>query len=82
MRLPFRPRLHRLAGIAVALLLTAAAAPAGAAEPTHAFGEVVDYLLAFPVGGDATTGSRSGFWDARADGTHHAQDILAPKLTP
>jgi len=82
MRFPLRPRLRRLAGLAVALLLTAAAAPAGAAEPAHEFGEVVDYLLAFPVGGDATTGSRSGFWDARADGTHHAQDILAPKLTP
>jgi len=82
MRFPFRSRLHRLAGIAVALLLTAASAPAGATEPGHEFGEVVDYPLAFPVGGNVTAGSRSTFWDGRADGTHHAQDILAPKLTP
>lgn len=81
MRFPLPPRLGPLALLTVAVLLVAAA-PADAAEPTHEFGEVVDYPLAFPVGGDATTGDQSGFWDDRSNGTHHAQDILAPKLTP
>jgi peptidoglycan hydrolase-like protein with peptidoglycan-binding domain len=75
-------RLGRLAAIAVALLLAGAVVPAGAAEPVHEFGEVVDYPLVFPVGGDAELGGRSQFWDSRSNGTHHAQDILAPKLTP
>jgi peptidoglycan hydrolase-like protein with peptidoglycan-binding domain len=73
----------RLAVAVVVLLPAAVSVPAGAAEePTHQFGEMVDYPLAFPVGGGASAGSRSGFWDSRADGTHHAQDIMAPKLTP
>jgi peptidoglycan hydrolase-like protein with peptidoglycan-binding domain len=75
--------MRRLTVAGVVFLLAALSAPAGATEePTHQFGEVVDYPLVFPVGGGATAGSRSGFWDARADGTHHAQDIMAPKLTP
>jgi len=73
---------NRLVGLGVALLLATAPIGAGAAEPTHAFGEMVDYPLAFPVGGDATVGDRSQFWDARATGIHQAQDILAAKLTP
>jgi peptidoglycan hydrolase-like protein with peptidoglycan-binding domain len=80
---PGFPASHRrLAAALLALALAGAAAPAGADEATHEFGEMVDYPLTFPVGGGATTGPRSGFWDARADGIHHAQDILAPKLTP
>jgi peptidoglycan hydrolase-like protein with peptidoglycan-binding domain len=75
-------RLGRLLTVGVALLLVGIPTAARAAETTHEFGEVVDYPLVFPVGGDATAGDRSGFWDGRADGTHHAQDILAPKLTP
>ncbi|RPI20535.1 MAG: hypothetical protein EHM57_07870, partial [Actinobacteria bacterium] len=75
MRFSPPPRFRRLAVVIVAVLL-AAAAPAGAVEPAHEFGEVVDYPLVFPVGGDATVGDRSGFWDGRSNGTHHAQDIL------
>jgi peptidoglycan hydrolase-like protein with peptidoglycan-binding domain len=75
--------MRRLTVAGVVVLLAAVSAPAGATEePTHQFGEMVDYPLVFPVGGGATAGSRSGFWDSRADGTHHAQDIMAPKLTP
>jgi peptidoglycan hydrolase-like protein with peptidoglycan-binding domain len=68
--------------ITALLLLGAPTAAYATEEPAHEFGEMVDYPLVFPVGGDATTGTRSTFWDSRADGTHHAQDILAPKLTP
>ena len=72
----------RLAAAGLALLLVCAPVPAGAAGTAHEFGEVIDYPLVFPVGGDADVGTRSHFWDGRAGGTHHAQDILAPKLTP
>jgi peptidoglycan hydrolase-like protein with peptidoglycan-binding domain len=73
----------RLTVLGTVLLLAGVPAPAGAAvEAAHQFGQVVDYPLAFPVGGGAGAGSRSTFWDSRADGIHHAQDILAPKLTP
>lgn len=75
-------RVRRLTVAWLVLLLAGAAAPVAAQEVTHAFGEIVDYPLTFPVGGEATTGTRSGFWDLRANGTHHAQDIMAPKLTP
>ena len=80
--LPLAAPARRLVAAGLVLLALGAAAPAGAQEAGHQFGDLVDYPLAFPVGGEATTGTRSGFWDARADGTHHAQDILAPKLTP
>ncbi len=81
MRFRLAARLRPFVVVTVAVLL-ATTAPAGAAEPAHEFGNVVDYPLAFPVGGVATVGDRSGFWDGRSNGTHHAQDILAPKLTP
>ena len=80
--LPLAAGTRRLVVAGLVLLALGAAAPAGAQEAGHQFGDLVDYPLAFPVGAEATTGTRSGFWDARADGTHHAQDILAPKLTP
>jgi peptidoglycan hydrolase-like protein with peptidoglycan-binding domain len=81
-RPPARISARRFVATCLILLAAGTAAPAIAEEAAHTFGELVDYPLTFPVGGDATTGDRSGFWDARADGTHHAQDILAPKLTP
>jgi hypothetical protein len=58
-------------------------APASAAlADTHVAGEQVDYPLVFPVGGGASAGTRSHYWDSRASGLHHAQDIMAPKMTP
>ncbi len=74
----------RLAVIAVFVLVLSclAAVPAAAAEPTHNFGEKVDYPLVFPVEAPAGTGGRTHFWDPRASGIHHAQDIMADKMTP
>jgi peptidoglycan hydrolase-like protein with peptidoglycan-binding domain len=72
----------RILAAAGVLVLLATAAPVAAAEQTHVEGEQVSYPLFFPVGGDATTGSRTHYWDSRADGLHHAQDIMAPKMTP
>jgi peptidoglycan hydrolase-like protein with peptidoglycan-binding domain len=72
----------RIAAVAGVLILMATAVPVAAAEPTHVAGEQVSYPLFFPVEGNATTGSRTHYWDARADGLHHAQDIMMPKMTP
>jgi Ca2+-binding RTX toxin-like protein len=53
---------------------------------THDYGEVVDYPLVFPVGGNDfyyADDQYLGFWACR-DGcarTHHAIDILADKMT-
>jgi peptidoglycan hydrolase-like protein with peptidoglycan-binding domain len=72
----------RVAAAAGVLVLLTTAAPVAAAEPTHVAGEQVSYPLFFPVGGTATTGSKTHYWASRADGIHHAQDIMAPKMTP
>jgi len=45
-----------------------------------AYGEMVDYPLVFPVGGPVSLGDT--FYAARSSGDHHAQDMMAPKMTP
>ena len=47
----------------------------------HYFGEMVDYPLVFPVEGDDHW-YEDWFWADRTHGTHHSQDIMAPKMTP
>jgi Ca2+-binding RTX toxin-like protein len=81
MRRSSRDRLAVIAAFVLVLscLVTTTAA---AAEPTHNFGEKVDYPLVFPVDAPATTGGRTHFWDSRPSGIHHAQDIMADKMTP
>ena len=75
--------------MAVALMVTPIAAahhgPPYADGDDHDFGEMVDYWLVFPV--DDTDAAYTYFYDTfyspRAGGTiHHAQDIMAPKMTP
>ena len=46
----------------------------------HDYGEMVDYPLAFPVQGD--NWYADWFWAYRTNGLHHAQDIMADKMTP
>ena len=49
----------------------------------HEFGEMVDYPLAFPVGLDISLWD--SFYSARCcdpGEIHHAQDLMAPKMTP
>jgi peptidoglycan hydrolase-like protein with peptidoglycan-binding domain len=65
--------------IAVALVLIVAAAPVAGAT-THTYGEMVDYPLVFPVQG--TVSYFDSFYAARSDGQHHAQDLMAAKMTP
>lgn len=47
---------------------------------TAEFGELVEYPLTFPVDGDHHY--YDWFWARRSHGIHHAQDILAEKMTP
>ena len=73
-----------LATAALAALIFAAgpATPAPAvATPRYAYGQVVNYPLVFPAAEPHTLGSRSHFWDLRGTEDHHAQDIMADKMT-
>jgi peptidoglycan hydrolase-like protein with peptidoglycan-binding domain len=76
-----------LAILALAMLLVAGSALPAAANhtepfdgPHHDFGEMVDYPLTFPVAG--THWYEDWFWAARGTGLHHAQDLMALKMTP
>ena len=46
----------------------------------HAYGEMVEYDLTFPVAGAASFSDT--FYSARASGDHHAQDLMAKKMVP
>jgi len=80
----------RIKNIAFSVILaaTVAAPSIAGAHPIvngteHDFGEIVDYTMLFPVAEGADyTYYWDTFWAARADGLHHAQDIMAPKMTP
>ena len=69
---------HRTLAVAslAALLAVGNAATVTAAE----LGDLVEYDLAFPVHGDHHF--TDWFWSRRSGGIHHAQDIMADKLTP
>ena len=75
-------RLGPLAAAAMLLVTTAAPAAAHSATdgPDHQFGEMVDYPLVDPVAGDYRMSDT--FYAGRSDGVHHAQDLMAPKMTP
>lgn len=77
-----------LATALLVVLADSATAHHGPPYPTgedHAFGEVVDYPLVFPVDPDGMT---SDLWDTFTayrccdpDEIHHAQDLMAKKMT-
>lgn len=84
-----RQPLNRIALGASLLVATLAVTPIAAAHHSppyadsneHVFGEMVDYPLAFPVEGNPFFNDT--FYSARAGNTiHHAQDLMAPKMTP
>ncbi len=71
-------RIGSVAVIAVAyVVLSASLALAGSARE---YGAMVDYQLVFPVGGPVSLSDT--FYAARSNGDHHAQDLMAPKMTP
>ena len=77
---------RRVTLLAIAAALIGQAAPALADHtapfdgPSHDFGEMVDYPLTFPVAG--THSYEDWFWASRSNGLHHAQDLMAAKMTP
>lgn len=82
---------HALGITTVLAAVLIAAAPVASAHhgppyesgPDHEFGEMVDYPLVFPVQGAYTL--RDTFFAGRCcepGEIHHAQDIMAPKMTP
>ncbi|WKZ82450.1 MAG: peptidoglycan-binding protein [Acidimicrobiia bacterium] len=84
-----RPSRAASIGLAVALTAALAMVPASPAEanhaapfdgPQHEYGEVVDYPMVFPVGGENRYSA--SFWAARGTGIHHGIDIMSPKMTP
>ncbi|MBI5156843.1 MAG: peptidoglycan-binding protein [Acidimicrobiia bacterium] len=77
----------RAAPIAVSLVVMGLGTPAVLANhqapfdgSTHAYGEMVEYPLTFPVNGPATF--TDSFYSARSGGHHHAQDLMSPKMVP
>ena len=71
-----------MAALAALLFAAGPSAPAGAAVGSrYTFGQVVAYPLVFPVAEPHTLGSRSHFSDMRGTEIHHAQDIMADKMT-
>jgi Ca2+-binding RTX toxin-like protein len=77
------PLARALATLVVLAAALAAGGPsvAAAVEPGYTYGEVVDYPLVFPAAAPHTLGGRSHFWDLRGTEDHHAQDIMAEKMT-
>jgi len=76
--------LRSLVAAALAALLISAvpSAPAeAAARAVYTYGQVVNYPLVFPAAEPHTLGTRSHFWAQRYNGDHHAQDIMADKMT-
>lgn len=66
--------------VVIIALLTALTAMPAVAASQYGLGAMVDYPLVFPVDGDHHFSD--WFWSARSGGIHHAQDLMADKMTP
>jgi hypothetical protein len=75
---------NRLLPLLAAFTLLVALPAASASGSSYTYGQMVDYPMIFPVAADADTAAMWGDWfyAARPNGDHHAQDIMAPKMTP
>ena len=69
-------RVFVMVAVVLPMVLVGGHHSASAAE----LGELVEYQLTFPVDGDHHF--RDWFWSRRSGGIHHAQDIMADKMTP
>lgn len=79
---------RRIASAAVAIALLVSAAPAALANhqaprngSRHNYGDMVNWSMTFPVAGSYRFSSDT-FFATRGSGTHHAQDVMADKMTP
>ncbi len=66
----------------MAVAVAVAVMPAAAQATSREFGEMVDHVITLPVDGEHHLWDT--FWAARSNetGVHHAQDIMADKMTP
>lgn len=71
---------RRIGPVAIIALVFVVMSASLAVARSAQYGEMVDYPLVFPV--DGAVGLRDTFYAARSDGDHHAQDLMAPKMTP
>lgn len=72
---------RRVASVAiVALAFVLGTSSLTFAKVQFTYGEMVDYQLTFPV--DGAVRLSDSFYAARSNGDHHAQDLMAPKMTP
>jgi len=73
--------LRRFTTAALVLLLVAAfSIPLAGTASARGYGDMVDYPLVFPVAGPTTY--FDSFYASRYNGQHHAQDLMAAKMTP
>lgn len=73
--------IRRIGSVAiVAIAFGVFSASLADAYGTRAYGDMVDYPLVFPVDGSVRLSDT--FYAPRSDGDHHAQDLMAPKMTP
>ena len=72
---------RRVGSVAIAAIaLVVLSASIASAEGARDYGEMVDYQLVFPV--DGSVSLTDTFYASRSTGDHHAQDLMAPKMTP
>jgi peptidoglycan hydrolase-like protein with peptidoglycan-binding domain len=77
-KVPFARRIGSVAVIAMAFIVLSASL--ALAQRASEYGELVDYPLVFPVDGPVNLSDT--FYGTRSTGDHHAQDLMAPKMTP
>jgi len=71
-------RVGSVAVIAIAFLLLSGSL--ALAQGAREYGAMVDYPMVFPVNGPVSMSDT--FYGTRSTGDHHAQDLMAPKMTP
>ncbi|MCH7585379.1 MAG: peptidoglycan-binding protein [Acidobacteria bacterium] len=73
--------IRRVGSVAImAMALLVLSGSSALAQRAREYGEMVDYPLVFPVDGPVSLSDT--FYGTRSTGDHHAQDLMAPKMTP
>ena len=72
--------IRRIGSVAIIALAFIVLSGSLALAQTREYGELVDYPLVFPVDGPVSLSDT--FYGTRSTGDHHAQDLMAPKMTP
>ena len=72
--------IRRVGSVAVIAMAFVVLSGSLALAQTREYGDLVDYPLVFPVDGPVSLSDT--FYGTRSTGDHHAQDLMAPKMTP